>query len=166
MKTIIFGNSGSGKSTLSKRLAQEHSAAHLDLDTLAWLPTSPPTRAPLDSSLDKINEFIQSHSDWVIEGCYSDLIKPITEQCQHLVFIDLDIETCKANAQARPWEPHKYPSKEAQDENLAMLLAWIEDYDTRDDTFSKSAHTTLFETFTGNKVRLENNQQSRAFCLK
>ena len=166
MKTIIFGNSGSGKSTLSKRLAQEHSAAHLDLDTLAWLPTSPPTRAPLESSLDKINEFIQSHSDWVIEGCYSDLIKPITEQCQHLVFIDLDIETCKANAQARHWEPHKYPSKEAQDENLTMLLAWIEDYDTRDDTFSKSAHTTLFETFTGNKVRLENNQQSRAFCLK
>jgi len=165
MKTIIFGNSGSGKSTLSKRLAQEHSAAHLDLDTLAWLPTSPPTRAQLGSSLDKINEFIQSHSDWVIEGCYSDLIKPIADQCQHLVFIDLDVETCKANAKSRPWEPHKYPSKEAQDENLAMLLAWIKDYDTRDDVFSKAAHTKLFETFTGNKVRLESNQQSRAFSF-
>lgn len=166
MKTIIFGNSGSGKSTLATRLAQLHSAAHLDLDTLAWLPTSPPTRAPLESSFRKMDEFIHSHSDWVIEGCYSDLLELIVEQCQQLVFIDLDVETCKQNAKARPWEPHKYPSKEAQDENLAMLLAWIEAYDNRDDVFSKSAHTKLFETFTGNKVRLNSNQQSRAFDSK
>ena len=26
---------------------------------------------------------------------------------------------------ARPWEPHKYPSKEAQDANLALLIGWI-----------------------------------------
>lgn len=35
---LIVGNSGSGKSTLATRLERELGIAHLDLDTLAWLP--------------------------------------------------------------------------------------------------------------------------------
>src|SRR5262245_31604748 len=41
-KLVIFGNSGAGKSTLAQRLAREGALAHLDLDSLAWLPTEPP----------------------------------------------------------------------------------------------------------------------------
>jgi len=53
-KFVIFGNSGSGKSTLAKKLAHADNLSHLDLDTLAWLPTLPPTRAPLKSSQQQI----------------------------------------------------------------------------------------------------------------
>ena len=37
-KLVIFGNSASGKSSLAKKLAEQAQLAHLDLDTLAWLP--------------------------------------------------------------------------------------------------------------------------------
>ena len=57
-KVLIFGNSGSGKSTLAKELAEKEELAHLDLDTLAWLPVLPPKRAPLVESESKIIEFI------------------------------------------------------------------------------------------------------------
>ena len=56
-KILLFGNSSSGKSTLAKKLCADGELAHLDLDTLAWLPRSPPQRAPLDISSDKIQTF-------------------------------------------------------------------------------------------------------------
>ena len=59
---MIFGNSGSGKSTLAKKLVIDEGLAHLDLDSLAWLPETPPLRAPLSKSGDKIHDFIKSNS--------------------------------------------------------------------------------------------------------
>ena len=49
-RILIFGNSGAGKSTLARQLATERGLAHLDLDTLAWQPGSPPQRRPLKES--------------------------------------------------------------------------------------------------------------------
>src|SRR4051812_31760473 len=68
MRIVIMGNSGSGKSTLAKQLAETHGLAHLDLDTLAWLPTTPPQRAP--DALAKLDAFMTTEQ-WVIEGCYA-----------------------------------------------------------------------------------------------
>ena len=71
-RIVIFGNSGSGKSTLAKHLANGLKIAHLDLDTLAWLPTDVPERAPVADSMLSINAFTRTQKNWVIEGCYSD----------------------------------------------------------------------------------------------
>ena len=65
--------------------------------------------------------------------------------------MNLPIELCIENAKNRPWEPHKYDSKAAQDANLAMLIDWIAQYNQRTDTFSKSAHQKLYDEFSGNK---------------
>ena len=70
-KILIFGNSGSGKSTLARRLRETHGLAHLDLDTLAWKPTSPPERKPNEESAQEIQAFTASNETWVIEGCYT-----------------------------------------------------------------------------------------------
>jgi hypothetical protein len=59
----------------------------------------------------------------------------------------------QAHARARPWEPHKYASKEAQDANLDMLLGWIADYPSREGPLGRAAHEALFEGFTGRKER-------------
>ncbi|MDH5592723.1 MAG: shikimate kinase, partial [Gammaproteobacteria bacterium] len=40
-KVVILGNLGSGQSTLASSIAERENLAHLDLDTLAWLPTNP-----------------------------------------------------------------------------------------------------------------------------
>jgi adenylate kinase family enzyme len=169
-KIIIFGNSGSGKSTLAKRLATDEKLVHLDLDTLAWLPTSPPQRKSISDSAKEINIFTQNHEGWVIEGCYSDLLELLVENSKtdsvnllvkcvanEMFFLDLPIDTCIKNAEQRPWEPHKYLSKQAQDENLVMLIQWIKDYETRTDSFSKKAHQTLYDSFTGKKTLIHNN---------
>jgi adenylate kinase family enzyme len=151
MRIVITGNSGAGKSTLAGRLAREHDLAHLDLDTLAWLPTTPPARAPLDASLAQLVAFTSAHERWVIEGCYADLVEPATASCTELVFLNPGVEACIAHCRARPWEPHKYATKEAQDQNLDMLIAWVRAYETRDDEFSLVAHRALFDRFAGPK---------------
>ena len=163
-KVVIFGNSASGKSSLAKKLAKQEQLAHLDLDTLAWLPaataTSPPQRQQLDVSMTEIKTFIEQHNAWVIEGCYSDLLAPILAKCSEIIFLNLPIESCIDNAKNRPWEAHKYESKAAQDANLAMLIDWIAQYDQRSDSFSKAAHQELYDGFSGNKQQYFSNQDA------
>ncbi len=151
-RVVIFGNSGSGKSTLAGQLVQAAGLAHLDLDTLAWKPTQPPQREALAVSAEAITRFIDTHEAWVIEGCYTDLIEIAAPHCTEIIYLNLPVAQCIANARARPWEPHKYPSRAAQDANLAMLLDWIAAYDTREDEFSRMAHQHFYDGFGGPKA--------------
>lgn len=156
-KIVIFGNSGSGKSTLAKKLCSSEGLSHLDLDTLAWMPTTPPERKILSESEAEIVHFISSNTGWVIEGCYSDLLEIALLFSNELIFINLPVELCIENTRKRPWEPHKYESKEAQDSNLAMLIDWIAQYPDRADTFSKASHTALYERYPGKKSMITYN---------
>ena len=157
-KILIFGNSGSGKSTLAKELCNSYKLAHLDLDTLAWKPTSPPKRKPLIESNHEIYSFSNSNSGWVIEGCYSDLLEMAVPKYDEIIFMNLPVETCIANAKSRPWEPHKYESKESQDANLEMLIDWIAQYSERVDTVSEVAHNELYEKYSGKKSMINCNK--------
>lgn len=159
-RILIFGNSGSGKSTLAKEICAAEGLAHLDLDTLAWQPTSPPERKPLRESEKQILTFIESNACWVIEGCYTDLIEMASPKSTEIIFMNLPVEMCIANAKARPWEPHKYDSKEAQDKNLDMLVDWISQYSKRTDTFSYSAHSHFYEQYSGKKRVYTKNERN------
>jgi adenylate kinase family enzyme len=163
-RLVVIGNSGSGKTTLAQRMARTHGLAHLDLDPLAWLATTPPRRRPVEESGVAIASFIGRHEGWVIEGCYADLAALALARCTHLLFLDPGVETCVEHARARPWEPHKYPSKEAQDANLAMLVQWIRDYATRDDdALSLRAHRRLFDGYAGEKTELTTREAIAAW---
>ena len=157
-KVLIFGNSGSGKSTLAKAISRSESLSHLDLDTLAWKEEMPPERRSLSESSLEISGFMNTYNGWVIEGCYADLLEVALPFSNEIIFMDLPIALCIENARNRPWEPHKYSSKAAQDKNLNMLINWISQYSDRKDTFSKSAHEHLFNSFTGVKKRVIENQ--------
>jgi len=148
-RILIFGNSGAGKSTLARQLATERGLAHLDLDTLAWQPGSPPQRRPLKESAREIGVFTALHPSWVVEGCYSDLLELAVPECTELVFLNPGVEACIAHCRARPWEPHKYASKAEQDANLPLLLDWVRDYETRADEFSLRSHRRLYDHFAG-----------------
>lgn len=155
-KVLIFGNSGSGKSTLARSLSNAENLTHLDLDSYAWLNTTPPQRAPLEDSFERIKQFLKANQSWVIEGCYTDLLELLSSNASEIIFLNLPIENCLKNAKSRPWEPHKYASKQKQDENLAMLLNWIAQYDQRDDVFSHAAHLTFYTDFAGKKTMINN----------
>lgn len=158
-KIAIFGNSGSGKSTLAKHLCETENLAHLDLDSLAWQPGAPPVRKPWLESKWDIMGFIESQQGWVIEGCYSDLLEIVVGYAEEIIYMDLPIEACIANAKARPWETHKYESMEAQNANLDMLIEWIADYPNRIDSCSQAAHEKLYKNFAGKKTMLTSNQE-------
>ena len=157
-RILIFGNSGSGKSTLAKKLCVSANLSHLDLDTLAWRATAPPERKPVIESQSEIFRFINSNEEWVIEGCYSDLLEIALPFSSEIIFMNLPVELCIENAGKRPWEPHKYESKEAQDNNLEMLIGWISQYFERNDTFSEVAHRKLYEEYSRKKSAVTSNE--------
>lgn len=150
-KLLIFGNSGSGKSSLAKNISETEDIPHFDLDTVAWLDSDPPQRMPLDCSFRELQAFTVENESWVIEGCYTDLLELLSPQANEIIFLNLPAELCIENAKNRPWEPHKYDSKKAQDEKLSMLLLWIAQYNNRHDTFSLTSHLSFYENFKGTK---------------
>jgi adenylate kinase family enzyme len=151
-RVVVFGNSGSGKTTLARVLTSQYGLAHLDLDSVAW--DSPGGRRSLTESASTISDFVHEHSEWVIEGCYGDLLELVLPYASEVRFLNPGVEACIANCRARPWEPEKYPSKEAQDEKLDFLLDWVREYESRADDYSLARHRKLFEGFRGPKVQL------------
>ena len=158
LRIVIFGNSGSGKSTLARALANRAGLAHLDLDDIAW--KSEAVRQDLQVSLEALEFFQNQHPAWVIEGCYGSLIRAAAARASQLIFLNPGVEACQQNCRNRAWEPHKYPTREAQDANLAMLLDWVAGYETRDDEFSLAAHRSIVEEFAGNKTEVTSNSQA------
>lgn len=156
-KIVIFGNSGSGKTTLANHYVARYQLPYLDLDLIAWENTDPPSRKSLLDSAKSLNQFIDKNNSWVIEGCYADLLSLVVSQSTEVVFLNPGVETCLDNCRNRPWEPHKYSSSEAQNNNLAMLLNWVKQYEQREDEFSLSAHQTLYDAFTGHKKQYNAN---------
>lgn len=151
-RMMVFGNSGSGKSTLAKQIQREFNFGYLDLDTLAWTKASVPTRKPLSESVKDIDSFLSQEAGWVIEGCYVDLLQHVSLHANEMIFLNPGTEVCIQHCRSRPWEPHKYSSKEEQDKNLDMLIDWVKQYDEREDEFSLKAHKKLFESFDGIKL--------------
>jgi adenylate kinase family enzyme len=151
MRVAIIGNSGSGKTTLAERLAGDAQAAMLDLDTVAWEPDQIAVARPIEAALADVREFCESHESWVVEGCYAGLVEAALEFTPHLLVLDPGLAQCVDNCRSRPWEPNKYSSMEEQDEKLAFLLTWVEEYYSREGDMSLAAHEAVFERYDGPK---------------
>jgi adenylate kinase family enzyme len=151
VRIAILGNSGSGKSTLAAWLAARLGAAQLDLDSVAWVPGKIAVARPAEQALKDVQSFCTSCDQWVVEGCYAGLIERSLQLKPLLLFLNPGVESCIANCQARPWEPHKYRTRQEQDERLAFLLAWVREYYSRDGEMSLVAHRSCFDSYTGQK---------------
>lgn len=153
MRIALIGNSGSGKSTLSQQLAARYALPMLDLDTVAWEPGKiAVARDPAAATRD-VQAFC-ARDQWVVEGCYAGLVRDALAFSPVLLFLEPGVEVCIENCRSRPWEPHKYESKQAQDERLEFLLAWVREYYTRSGDLSLAAHQVLFDEYRGPKHKL------------
>jgi len=154
MRLAILGNSGSGKSTLAQWLARQAHAPVLDLDTVAWEADPPPVPRPAADAEADVRAFCLSQASWIVEGCYADLVRVALGFSPTLVFLNPGEQACLANCRSRPWEPHKYASKEEQGEGLPFLLSWVSGYYSRSDQMSLSAHAALYAAYEGEKHEL------------
>ncbi len=151
MRVLVFGNSGSGKSTFAKQLSSAHGLPHLDLDSIVWEPGQVAVQRSPEAIEASLSGFLAGNNRWVIEGCYGELVQAASSHCTELVFLNPGLETCLAHNRARPWEPHKYASPEAQNAMLENLQAWVAGYYERRDQWSYHAHRGIFDSFTGPK---------------
>jgi adenylate kinase family enzyme len=149
MRTILLGNAGAGKSTMASRLIGNKNVPRLPLDEIAWAGGI--TRMPLTESLRLLHEFINSNEHWVMEGCYGDLVEAALPHCTELRFLNPGVETCVAHCLSRPWEPSKFPSAEEQNAMLQTLVAWVREYETRNDEYGLERHRQIYDQFSGSK---------------
>lgn len=150
MKIVLLGNAGSGKSTLSRKLLEKEHAGRLSLDEIAF--SAGAKRRPLSESVKDAMAFINSHDGWIVEGCYSDIVEPLLPFAEKLIFLNPGVDVCVRHCQARPWEPEKYESKQAQDFNLQILIDWVRKYESREDEYGLMRHRQLFESFVGDRI--------------
>lgn len=150
MRAAILGNSGSGKSTLARRLAAESGAVLLDLDTVAWEPGKIAVARPPEAARADVAAFCAGAA-WVVEGCYADLIESALAFGAELIFLNPGEAECLRRCRERPWEPHKYASKNEQDARLEFLLSWVSEYYRRDGPMSLKAHRAIFDGYSGPK---------------
>src|SRR2546421_11800589 len=106
MKLVLLGNAGAGKSTMARRLIGGRQTPRLSLDEIAWDPG--PQRTPLHESLELLNDFLKTNDQWVIEGCYRDLVEAALVQCTELRFLNPGIEACVAYSHPRPSAPSTF----------------------------------------------------------
>jgi len=149
MKIILLGNAGAGKSTLSRQLIAKHPAERLSLDEVAFHGGA--ARRPLQDSIEDVKRWIAGRENWIIEGCYADIIEPILAFCDELIFLNPGVEVCAAHCRSRAWEPEKFSSHQEQDANLENLLQWVRTYEDRTDEYGLSRHRELYERFQGKK---------------
>jgi len=163
MKIAIFGNSGSGKTTLAHRLAAGGGVTILDLDLVFWEPGGSIER-PSAERIAEVQRFCREDDSWIIEGCYTDLIEASFPWNPELIFLDPGREVCIVNARRRPFEPHKYRTKEDQDERLEFLITWIAEYYERNDPISLLSHQSIFDRYRGPKRRIAEQETTLSAC--
>lgn len=151
MRFAIVGNSGSGKSTLARALCERFGLPLLELDNIVWEPGQIAVlreRAAIERDLQT---FLAQHTQWVVEGCYADLIQSVLAASPALIFLNPGEDVCVEHCRLRPWEPHKYATPQAQESMLINLIAWVRAYYQRDDDCSLPAHRRLLASYDGEK---------------
>jgi adenylate kinase family enzyme len=154
VRVAVLGNSGSGKSTLSRWIAQYKNAPLLDLDTVAWEPGKVAVARSAEAARSDVHAFCSTPGDWIVEGCYASLIEVTLEFSPLLLFLNPGEARCIDNCRARRWEPHKYASREEQDERLDYLLTWVRGYYTRAGDMSLTGHLACYGRYAGRKAEV------------
>jgi len=100
LKIAIMGYSGSGKSTLARRLGEAYGVDVLHFDTVQFLPGW--EVRPQEEKARITEEFLNTHSDWVIDGTYSKLsFVRRMEEADEIILLLFNRFTCLFRAYRR-----------------------------------------------------------------
>ena len=102
MKVAIIGYSGSGKSTLARELSRLYDVPVLHLDKVQYLPDW--QMRPNDDGERIVKDFLDSNSDWVIDGNYSAFCqKRRMQEADLIIFFNFNRFVCLKNVLKRFW---------------------------------------------------------------
>jgi hypothetical protein len=73
----------------------------LDLDNIVWEPNAGAICRPLNAARNKLQKFCSRQSDWIVEGCYGDLIEAALAWHPELIFLNPGEEICLRNCRNR-----------------------------------------------------------------
>lgn len=159
MKIAILGYSGSGKSTLARIISEKYSIDVLHFDTVQFLPNW--EIRSFDDKERITKEFLDSHSDWVIDGNYTKLFyERRLEEADKIILLLFNRFSCLWRAYKRF---QKYKNKTRPDmaegcnEKLDReFIKWIL-FDSRTRR-AKERYSRIIMQY-GNKVIIINNQK-------
>ncbi len=123
MRIVLLGNAGAGKSTMAKRLIRNANIPRLSLDEIAWNEGT--QRKPLAESIRELEKFLSKNGQWIVEGCYGDLVEVALPRCAELGFLNPGIEVCVEHCRKRPWEPEKFASMEEQQALMGIAAIFL-----------------------------------------
>ena len=100
MRIAIVGYSGSGKSTLAGAFGRALEIPVLHMDTVHWLPNW--QERPKEERAAIVRRFLDTHSDWVIDGNYSGVFyDERMEKADRIIFMNFNRFTCLYRAWKR-----------------------------------------------------------------
>lgn len=173
MKIAVIGYSGSGKSTLADKLGEKYQVDVLHFDSIHWLPGW--QERPREDTHRIVGEFLDTHSDWIIDGNYSRIhFDRRMEEADRIVLMQFSALACLW----RVWKRYRtYRGKTRPDmgegcpEKVDWEFAWWVLYRGR--CKDKREHLGgLAEQYPEKMVVIRNQRQLDAFekelglCLK
>lgn len=155
-----MGNGGSGKTWLALRLAEALGLPLVHLDDVHWEPGRygiARDRAVVHGDV----RTIAAGEAWLLEGIYGLYVDIALPRTTMLVWLDLSEEECVANTMRRGIQ-----GGESQ-ESFDGLVKWVSEYRTRKNNWNSfDAHLKLYESFSGQKVRLRSRTEIGAYVEK
>jgi adenylate kinase family enzyme len=158
----ILGASGSGTTTLGAALADRLGHAHVDADSLFWLPTDPPftTKRPKDERQAMLRRLLPAAGQWVFSGSAPEWATPIEPFYDLVVFLRLDPAVRMERLRRR--ETARYGKRIEAGGDMAVasseFLKWAEAYDTAGpEQRSLVGHEAWLETLKAPVLRLDSS---------
>lgn len=161
MKTAIVGNSGSGKTWLANALAKATAVQAIHLDAIFWKPGGFDEKRP-KAETTRLTEEAAKRPAWIVEGVFGDLLMPFLSNAHVLIWLDPGWEVCEMRLHRRGTESKVHMERIQSDQGVAKLIAWASTYETRSDTTSKAGHSIIFNSFSGPKAILQNEDDASA----
>jgi adenylate kinase family enzyme len=162
-RIVIIGNSGSGKTYLARRLSDHFAYPLIHLDALFWEPGGFNVKRPKAMVSADIDRLARDKS-WVVEGVFGELAQEFCPNADHLIWLDLDWETCEKNLLQRGSESATQRDPEAAKASFERLLTWAAAYWQHDGPRSHHGHRLLFDQFSGGKTHLTSREAVTDFA--
>ena len=164
VKIAVIGYSGSGKSTLAAALARKDQLPLLHLDCVHWLPGWVEQEPEREQQL--VKAFMDSHSDWVIDGNYRSLLQQRRlEEADEIVFLGFNRVAAffRAGHRARVYAGRPRPSMTdgCEEKFDGEFIRWIL-WDSRTIDYRRR-YEAVCRQYAGKVTVIKNQRQLNAY---